>query len=323
MVVSRQELKCKICEKSLKSISGLHSHLSRTHKVTKKEYYLTHYPRKNRLTGKPLPFKNVETYFASDFTYRSQMIKWCEEAPIEEVKPYIIELLKKRIEVKKLDRVPNSIELETAKLPPMEVYRRAFGSYSDACAEVGVEPLYGQGVPPGFFKREPTKGLPIFIDTREQKPYSYINSEVLKLDFGDYTLGGEDYNYIYIDRKSEEDYKGTLSAANIDRFRRELDRARQFGAFLFILVESDLKRIWRNNQFASHKHKLGFIYHNMRLITHEYYDVCQFVMAGTRGGAYRLVPLLLEHGPKLKRADVQYFLEKDMEDYGLGDRITA
>ena len=89
------------------------------------------------------------------------------------------------------------------------------------------------------------------------------------------------------------------------------------------MVESDLSRIWRNNQFSSHKHKLGFIYHNMRVVTHDYHDVCQFVFAGTRSEAYRLTPLLLEHGQKVKKSDVQYFLNKDMEDYDLGDRITT
>ena len=323
MVDSRQKFKCKICEKEFKSISGLHNHLSRIHKSTQKEYYLTYYPRKNKLTGSPLPFKNWESYFNSDFTFRPQMIKWCSQAPKEEVKSYIFNLLKNRMKSKKLELAPNSIELETSKLPPMDTYREVFGSYANVCKELGKEALYGQGAPPGFFKQEPTKGLPIFVDTREQKPYSYINSETLKLDFGDYTLGGDSYNYIYIDRKSEEDYKGTLSAGNIDRFKRELDRARQFGAFLFILVESDLSRIWRNNQFSSHKHKLGFIYHNMRVVTHDYHDVCQFVFAGTRSEAYRLTPLLLEHGQKVKKSDVQYFLNKDMEDYDLGDRITT
>ena len=33
----------------------------------------------------------------------------------------------------------------------------------------------------------------------------------MKLDFGDYTCGGNYYDYTYVDRKSEQDLKGTLS----------------------------------------------------------------------------------------------------------------
>ena len=48
---------CKICEKPFAKERSLHGHL-KAHKVTQAEYYCRYYPRYNKLTGDPLPFKN-------------------------------------------------------------------------------------------------------------------------------------------------------------------------------------------------------------------------------------------------------------------------
>ena len=58
----------------------------------------------------------------------------------------------------------------------------------------------------------------------------------MKLDFGDYTAAGDYYTYTYIDRKSEGDLKSTLSSGNLDRFKRELERAREFNSYVFVVI---------------------------------------------------------------------------------------
>ena len=83
--------KCKECGAEFETEKALHAHL-KAHKMYVADYYVKHYPRFNKLNGNPLPFKKKDEYFANDFINRSQLVKWCESAPDEEVKDYILEL---------------------------------------------------------------------------------------------------------------------------------------------------------------------------------------------------------------------------------------
>ena len=91
--------KCKECVAEFESEKALHAHL-KAHKMYVADYYVKHYPRFNKLNGNPLPFKKKDDYFENDFINRSQLVKWCDTAPVAEVKEYIIELGKRRIDRK-------------------------------------------------------------------------------------------------------------------------------------------------------------------------------------------------------------------------------
>ena len=301
--------KCKVCGEEYETEKGLHIHLKK-HKIDLATYYTTYYPRNNLLTGEPLPFKNKEDYFNHDFTTRRQMLKWCANESEDKVGEYIIKKLKDRIEKKKLQYAPNHLELKIAQLPDIDTYKRIFGSYSKACKEAGVKPLFSKPITPKFFNDDSEfEDLEIMIDTREQKPLVFNNSQELKLDFGDYTVAGEDYNYTYIDRKAEQDFKGTMSGG-FERFKRELDRVKQFESYLFIVVESDLNKIYKNNMFGPHKSNLKFVYHNMRLLTHEYKGYCQFVFTGNRTNSQSIIPKILTLGKSLWDVDLQYYIDR-------------
>ena len=301
--------KCKVCGEEYETEKGLHIHLKK-HKIDLATYYTTYYPRNNLLTGEPLPFKNKEDYFNHDFTTRRQMLKWCANESEDKVGEYIIKKLKDRIEKKKLQYAPNHLELKIAQLPDIDTYKRIFGSYSKACKEAGVKPLFSKPITSKFFNDDSEfEDLEIMIDTREQKPLVFNNSQELKLDFGDYTVAGEDYNYTYIDRKAEQDFKGTMSGG-FERFKRELDRVKQFESYLFIVVESDLNKIYKNNMFGPHKSNLKFVYHNMRLLTHEYKGYCQFVFAGNRTNSQSIIPKILTLGKSLWDVDLQYYIDR-------------
>ncbi len=303
------EVICKECGSSFKNDNGLHRHL-KAHNLSVAEYYTKHYPRKNRLTGDPLPFKNKFDYFNTDFSTRAQMIKWCNQSNEKEVKEYILKQLKNRVEQKELKYAPNHLEVEINKLPPIDVYKRNFGGYGQACKELGLEPLYDKGVEKGFFRKNNViEEIPIYIDTREQKPLFFKNSKEMKLDFGDYTIGGDHYSYTYVDRKSESDFKGTLGGG-FKRFRNELQRAKDFDAYLYIVTESSVSNIQRNNNFGPHRSNLSYLWHNMRLLTHEFKGHCQFLFTGNRSKSEFLIPQLLYHGKKLWDVDLQYFIDK-------------
>ena len=170
--------------------------------------------------------------------------------------------------------------------------------------------MFSKKLPDNFFEDDVDSSMKIFIDTREQKPLKFDNSENMKLDFGDYTAAGDFYSYTYIDRKSEGDFKTTLSSGNLDRFKRELERAREFNSYVFVVVESNLEKIKKRNVFASHKVNLPYIWHNMRLISHEYKDVCQFVFAQSRKGSEKIIPKILKYGRRIWDVDLQYFIDK-------------
>lgn len=300
---------CKICEKTFSSEKGLHCHLKQ-HQTTMAEYYTSYHPRINKLTGGALPFKNKEDYFSQDFSTREQLVEWCESAGAEEVKPYILSLLKKRISSRSLARGPSHIELNLSNLPSVDSYVKMFGSYTNACSEAGVRPLFSSRLPKGFTESDPS-GLKIFIDTREQQPLSFDSCESMKLDFGDYTAAGKDYSYTYVDRKSPGDFIGTLSLNNLERFRNELTRSRDMDCYLFVVTESDVSQIHKHNRRGAHSSNLKFIYHNMRVLAHEFADSCQFIFTGSRRGSEFLIPYILKWGKDLWSVDLQYYIDRN------------
>ena len=150
-MAEKNKFKCKVCGEEFSSEKGVHLHLKK-HKMDLATYYTTYYPRKNLLTGDPLPFKNKEEYFAKDFTTKAQLIKWCFKEDKEVVKPYVLKKLKQRIQEKNLKKGPNHLELKIAGLPDIDVYKHLFGSYSEACSQAEVKPLYTKRVSPDFFE---------------------------------------------------------------------------------------------------------------------------------------------------------------------------
>ena len=300
---------CKVCENSFKSDKGLHLHISKAHKIPLAEYYVNFYQRKDRHTNKLLAYKNKNDYFNVDFKNRKNLVAWAETADPEEVKEYILRQLELRAKDKKLEYAPSYLELELHDLPPLEMYKEFFGSYFKACEKIKIKPLFEKNIMKGFFKKdEALDSIKILVDTREQQPLRFNKSLSMKLDFGDYAVGAPYYDYTYVDRKSESDFKGTMTTG-FRRFQRELERAKQFDAYIFIVVESSIEKIIKNNIFGPHRSNMPYIWHNMRLLTHMFPRKCQFIFTGTRKASAEIIPKLLVHGSKLWETDLQYFID--------------
>jgi len=311
--MSSPSFKCQECEGEFKSERSLHSHIKK-HNLTVAEYYTKFYPRKNMLTGKPMPFKTKKEYFSKDFSSRSQMRQWIDSSNKKDVAKYIYKKLEERINEKSMTSAPCHIDLELSNLPPLDSYREIFGSYGKVCERIGIKPTHTKPMISDFFNENFIKReMKILIDTREQKPLSFNASESLKLDFGDYTVGGSDYSYTYIDRKSESDFKSTVSVG-LDRFKRELDRVRQFNSFMYVLVESSIDKVKKNNVFAPHRSNLAYIWHNTKTLARDYSDVCQFLFSGGRKASEYLVPRLLKCGKRLWDCDVQYYIDQRIKE---------
>jgi hypothetical protein len=306
---------CLECDQDFDSERSLHAHIKK-HGMYLHDYFVKHFSRRNLLTNELLPFKNKENYFEYDFDHIHQLYKWCETSNKEVVKNYIKEKLENRIKDKELQFAPNEIELYTSFLPSIDIYKKYFISYSYICKELSVTPLFCEKLFDNFWDDSIFETTIVITDTREQEPLYFKKQIVAKLDIGDYGIS-ENFDYTFVDRKSAQDFKSTLSKDNIDRFERELNRARSINCYLFVMIEDDLYKIEEQNKSAFHKANMKYIFHKMRLLQHKYKDCCQFVFTGSRTNSEYLIPLFLRAGKKIWKTDMQYYINKK---YGMGIR---
>ena len=247
------------------------------------------------------------------------MKKWCLQAPKEEAKDFIVSSLNKKFLSKAVSSGPPSTYLLTSNLPDIDLCKQIFGSYKETCKQLDMKPMLSESLPKQFYKDY--SDTPILIDTREQKPLHFINSKLLKLDVGDYAVGGKLYDYTFVDRKSYQDFCSTVTNG-YNRFLKELDRCRSTGCYLFVVIETAFDQMWAVNKRAYKKFKLDYVYHRMREIQAEYTDCCQFVFSGSREKSEELIPKILVLGTKLWAVDLQYFWDKQLKKDGLGNRTT-
>jgi len=309
---------CKECGDSFDSLRSLHAHIKKHGKLLG-DYYVENYARKDKLTGELIPFKKYDQYFAADFINKRNMKKWCETAPPEEVKDFIANTFNKKVEAKGLTAGPPATYLQSAGMPDVDMCKKAFGSYKALCNQFGMLPMLS-GQLPNEFKND-YSDTPILIDTREQKPLKFKNSESLKLDVGDYAVGGKLYDYTFVDRKSYQDFCATVTNG-YGRFVKELERCKSMGCFLFIVVEVAFGDMWSENARGYKKFRLDYVYHRMREIQAKYSDCCQFVFSGSREKSEELIPKILVLGTKLWSVDLQYFWDNEIKKNGLGNRTT-
>lgn len=303
---------CFECGKVFDKRKSLHAHI-KAHGMNLGDYYVKNIPKYDLLTNEPIPFKNYENYSETDFRSKKNMYNWLRQCSREEKNHYCKKVFKTHIEKKKesMKYAPNHLYFMThPRLPKKEFYEKEI--LNELFEELSLENVFTESISqcPNLF--ELSDDLKILKDTREQKPLSFngLDSSFMKLDFGDYTIGGENYSYIYVDRKSEGDLKGTLSMG-FERFCRELDRTRQFNAYLYIVIESSFRQIYMNNNLLyKKKQNLTYVWENMRKIIANYSDVCQFIFTENRDNSEVVIPYLLANGEKFKKIDLQFYLEK-------------
>lgn len=294
---------CKICGRQFTE-RGLHGHIIKAHDMAVPLYYETHLPRFDKLTKEKIPFIEYHSYVEADFVSRANEKKWLKETGEDEAREYLKRMLAWRIKLKKLKYAPSFVEFETSELPPYKAYVHFFGSYHKACQEIGVEPLLcDRKDVPIIASHTPE----VLIDSREQRPLKFKKSREQKLAFGDYTLSGEDYTYTYVDRKSAEDFKGTVTM-NQERFLRELQRCVDMDCYLYVVVEESIARIELLNKMAAYHNNMNYVWSSMRKIQHLYPQKCQFIFTGSRENSEKIIPYLLMYGKELWNTDVQYLL---------------
>lgn len=310
-IVSNQCLECK---ESFDSLSGLHRHF-KTHDLTPEIYYQKYYPRKDLFTNEFIKFKSLEHYLNHDFNTRTSFSSWLKAQPKEKAIEYCRETLHKYKELKQIKYSPTQIELKSTELMPSMTTFCPLFDYYDACKSLGYENRFNFPADSIKHSELTNHNYHIIIDTREQKPLDLnYRTQIGKLDFGDYGFSHPDLiGNIYIERKSLVDFIGTMSSG-YERFEKEIIRAKESNAYLFILVEETLGTAlgfnfipWLSKQI---KATPAFIFHRVRELIQKY-DNIQFVFPGTRAKSVDLIKKLFFSVPPgvYKTIDVQYLID--------------
>lgn len=296
-----KQVTCKECNVDFKSTNSLHRHL-KSHGMNKAEYYSLYFPRKDKYSGAAIPFKNLDQYFTDDFINKGNMRRWCKNSDSKEVQEFMLKKLESRIAEKELKYAPCMIDLDTSKMPTIFNYESAFGSYQKACEKVNAEPMFPEiNEQVSTWKKD--EEVKMFIDTREQDPLYFKNSMKIKIDVGDYLLQ-EDYAYTYVDRKSFEDFRSTMSSG-FERFCEEIERAITLDSYLFVVVESDVEKSDSKKGWKKKVAPISFTYNRMRQIVNKYPRRVQFVFSGSRETSKLLIPNILREGKSLWNCDIQ------------------
>ena len=308
-------VECKICGELFENDTALHRHL-RSHKTLVVDYYHAYYPRKDMHTGDLIKFKNKNQYFSDDFNDRRSMKKWFDSATKEQSKKYCHQYISNRISKKNIKYTPCEVEVRSLMCPPIPFLERAFDGYYSYCADnfdlLNKYSKYPETIdlPKDVSENDlQAKMYEVYIDTREQKPLKFdFQTQIQTLKYGDYAFSNSKLSMnTYIERKSITDFIGTMSGG-YERFKREVDRAKEDNANLVVLVEEDISNClnFKYLPYVSKKIKATpeFVFRNVRELI-QTYDNLHFLFVRGRLEATRVIQKLFLNAGKYNKIDLQ------------------
>jgi hypothetical protein len=299
---------CKIDGKEFKDEKSLHFAL-KGYGLNKVKYYQKYFERRDLLTNELINFKTKEQYLNSDFNDKNNMKKWLKEQPINIAKEYCKNLLIKRKELKDLKYSPTQIELRTIMSPSIIFYNKIFGNYYDLCSSIALKNKFNINEEiKNNFKNKLSQKDTIYVDTREQSWLKFdIPFEIKTLSFGDYSCSNNNCN-CYIERKSLSDFISTLSVKNFDRFKNEIEKAKDNNSYIIVMIEEKLSNAL-SFQYLPHISKKikatpEYIFHNVRDLLQQY-DNLQFLFVDGRTEMTRVIESIFASNCSYKDFDLQ------------------
>lgn len=301
--------KCAECGASFTKEAGLHIHVNKHGGVA--AYYQRNFPNRDRLDGSLINFNNPQQYKGECFNSlvnRNKFLKGCSSQEGREV--ILHELLADKAKYK-FSFLPCQNFFITKKRAGLVTCERFFGSIDNLAKEADLNLFYTQKLPDDFWNisEDELNRVEIHVDTREQKPFDFFNQMVNKLDCGDYCAGGDFYSSTFVDRKSITDFKGTFGVG-FERFIKEIERAKSFNSFIFVVVEGSFAEIIRENLISKHATNLSYAFSNVRKLNFAYPDNIQFVFCNGREEAQNITQKILYYGKILHKCDLQFYLDK-------------
>ncbi len=306
---------CKVCKEEVKE----RSHFYKQHKIKESLYYQTYFTKKDLHTGELLPFKSLDSYIFNNFANKNNLKNYLKSLSQEDAIGYCIEQLRLRKELKNLKYTPTQVELRSILCPSILYLDKIFkdkGGYYKVCEELGYINRFKDISLLSIKDLLSSKndGLSkIIVDSREQNSLKIdYNTEIQGLKFGDYTLDKPELcGSIYFERKEIKDFISTVTK-DIERFKRELQRAKDNNAYVIILVESSLTNTLSFNYLPHVKKFVKIspeaVFHNVRLLIQEF-ENCQFVFVSGRVKAAELVKRILLSNGDIKNYDIQYLID--------------
>jgi hypothetical protein len=296
---------CKLCGKNFEDEKAFHIHVSKQEKMRLVEYYQKFYPRHDLLTGEIIKYKSKEYYFSTSFNSRKNLLDYClknQSTSREIVKDQIA----RRHKLKNYTKPPSTVECRTSILPSPALLKRLNFDYNEVCNEVGIKSFFDYKQELKFDGGEEF----IMIDTREQNPLDLeCKTLVTKLDFGDYTSRSH-YKKIHVERKSLTDLCGTMSAG-FERFKKEVERCKEMGAYLVVVVEESLDVFNVFNTLPKMKHLKStpeFISSRIKKLIYEY-DCLQFLFVKNREEMKKTVKNIFLLNNDINKIDLQYYYD--------------
>lgn len=284
------------------------------HKLKEAVYFETYYPKRDRLTGEKINFKNREQYILCDFSNRNNLKKWFKLQRNDIKQEYLRDILLKRKNIKKWKFIPTQVELRSSDgLVGIKTYNEVFGNYYSLCEELGFKSRGLSNINERTIlkKTRDIHNHTILVDSREQQWISFKDIEIATLPVGDYTLKENNYN-IFVERKSVSDFLGTIGKNGIDRFKRELQKAQELNSYVIMLVEESLINVLSfeyKPYIARHtKATAAYIFHNLREIIQEYPNFQVAFCDGKKDMAAK-IKWIFELGENIKHIDIQLAID--------------
>lgn len=298
--------KCRICNEEIQNLK----HFYKFHGISLSDYYLKYYKKQDLFTGELLSFKNKDNYLNNDFLNRTNLKRYLCNLPLENAQEYCRQLLIKRKEQKGLLYTPTQVELRTLIIPNVIYFNKLFSEgYYKLCETLGFLNRFKNLNNIYNLENPPVSNYDIFQDTREQKPLILNHPiQIQALPYGDYCLSNlEESGNIFIERKSLNDFVGTLSSG-FKRFVKEVEKCESDGSYLIVLVETNLNQAISFNFLPWFK--MGkrisseFIFHNVRNLLQKYLSL-QFLFVDGRKIAAEIIKKILFSKGQFKEFDNQ------------------
>lgn len=303
--------KCLLCQTEFRDRNELHKHIRFAEKLKLESYYLDYLPRFDLYTKELIKFRDADQYLASIFNTRSNLVKYCKKFP-DKAKDAIIECIRARSELKGLTRMLSTVEARSCVYPtPLLTDSLRIKWCDDIGKKLNLSCRYDYDT---ILEYNSIEGLCILVDTREQNELQIpksIKTVKSALNFGDYSTSSSHFNNLFCERKSIQDWAGTMSKG-YDRFCRELTRASEFDARIVVMVEANLNDVFSIG-YTPHTKKIkatpDFLLHRMREIMDKFENV-QFLFVDGRKVAAEILVKLLTLKNDVKTIDCQYIYDK-------------
>lgn len=306
-------MKCEICQQEFEKQSIFHRHLTQKHFLSQQEYYHSYKPRYDKFSGDIIVYKNLESYLSTDFNSRDNFCQWLlDNSHDENAVTYLFDKIHDRLKSKGLEFFPTQIDLKSIFAPSWLSLIKMFGSIKEAVGRLEEYNFKLRYKYVDNLKLDINKDMHIVQDTREQCPLSFENkSKIMKLPCGDYAPTGDLFCNVVIERKSLQDLIGTLTSG-LDRFKREIEKARGMGFYLVILIESSYSSTLNYKSSSGFTQKINgaHIMHEIRDINNEFGDCCQFLFSNNRFGSIDLVYKIFSLKERVKDFDLEFLKDR-------------